>query len=161
MLLGNPAHECFLLDVSCCWRRQSKLRLDAYLTARLPEVSRSQLQHGIKLGLVKVNGRVFIQNSKVVRPGDVIICELPPPPVTNAIPQVGAKERDRQDKLHCVARRSACHLPFLRRPSAALHHVECSRILQLPAPHPVRIRSQDIPLDIVFEDDHLLVINKV
>lgn len=70
---------------------QSKLRLDTYLSKRLPDVSRSQLQHGIKLGLVTVNGRVHIQNHKNVRPGDVVVCTLPPPPVTTAIPQVRLK----------------------------------------------------------------------
>jgi 23S rRNA pseudouridine1911/1915/1917 synthase len=71
-----------------CIVLQSKLRLDIYLSARLPDVSRSQLQHGIKLGLVTVNGRVHIQSHKNVRPGDVVVCSLPPPPVTTAIPQV-------------------------------------------------------------------------
>ena len=67
---------------------QTKLRLDTYLSARLPDVSRSQLQHGIKLGLVTVNGKVHVQSHKNVRPGDVVLCSLPPPPVTTAIPQV-------------------------------------------------------------------------
>ncbi len=35
---------------------QSKLRLDHYLARELPEVSRAKLQHGIRLGLVTVNG---------------------------------------------------------------------------------------------------------
>ena len=67
---------------------QTKLRLDTYLSARLPDVSRSQLQHGIRLGLVTVNGKVHVQSHKNVRPGDVVLCSLPPPPVTTAIPQV-------------------------------------------------------------------------
>ena len=33
-------------------------------------------------------------------------------------------------------------------------------LVTLPDPQPIEARPQDIPLDIVFEDDHLLVVNK-
>jgi 23S rRNA pseudouridine1911/1915/1917 synthase len=32
--------------------------------------------------------------------------------------------------------------------------------VRIPAPEPVAIEAEDIPLDIVFEDEHLLVVNK-
>ena len=33
-------------------------------------------------------------------------------------------------------------------------------LVTLPDPQPIEAQPQDIPLDIVFEDDHLLVVNK-
>lgn len=39
---------------------QSKLRLDAFLAARLPSASRARLQASIKEGLVAVNGRLQV-----------------------------------------------------------------------------------------------------
>ena len=90
---------------------KSKLRLDAYLCARLPEVSRSQLQHGIKLGLVRVNGVVHIHSSKVVRPGDVVACTLPPPAVTTAIPQVRSRMWISQSRpAHVMEHVINCHV---------------------------------------------------
>mmetsp|Transcript_670 Transcript_670/g.1947 ORF Transcript_670/g.1947 Transcript_670/m.1947 type:complete len:477 (+) Transcript_670:107-1537(+) len=84
---------------------QSKLRLDHYLAKELPEVSRAKLQHGIRLGLVTVNGNPQVQKHTSVRAGDIVRCALPPPPTTTASPE-------------------------------------------------------DIPLEIVFEDEHLMVVNK-
>jgi hypothetical protein len=43
------------MSVSCL--PQNKLRLDAFLAARLPTASRARLQMSIKGGLVAVNGR--------------------------------------------------------------------------------------------------------
>ena len=81
---------------------QKKLRLDAFLTSRLPELSRSQLQHGIRDGLVSLNGNTQLQKHTNVRPGDMVRCTLPPPPATSAIPEVGSFTTDhRTDKrLH-------------------------------------------------------------
>lgn len=47
LILPSPS-SCFL---------QTKLRLDAFLAAKLPAASRARLQASIKEGLVVVNGR--------------------------------------------------------------------------------------------------------
>jgi 23S rRNA pseudouridine1911/1915/1917 synthase len=84
---------------------QALLRIDKFLMARLPNVTRTKIQDGIHLGFVKVNDRAIKPNYKV-HPGDVITVSLPQPPRdTDVVPE-------------------------------------------------------NIPLNIVFEDEHLLVINK-
>jgi 23S rRNA-/tRNA-specific pseudouridylate synthase len=92
-----------------CWRvapSQGKVRLDAYLAAKLPQASRARLQASIKEGLVTVNGRPQAKSSYAVRLGDTVGCSVLPPPPLEAAPE-------------------------------------------------------ELPLDIVYEDEHLLVINKV
>ena len=91
-------HQRFILQ------REIKRRLDRYLTARLPGLSRSRLQKLINEGAVTVNNRPP-KASTVVKNGDIIDVMVPPPPIK-----------------------------------------------QIPA--------EDIPLDILYEDEHLIVINK-
>lgn len=79
-------------------------RLDVYLTERLPDLSRSRIQHLIEQGHIRVAGREVKSRYKV-RPGDVVTVEVPPP-------------------------------------------------------QPVAVKPETIPLDILYEDDDLLVINK-
>lgn len=47
----------------------------------------------------------------------------------------------------------------VRDPSAKVHGVETFR-LSVPEPTPAHNEPQDIPLDVVFEDEHLLVVDK-
>jgi len=84
---------------------QELLRIDRYLMDRLPNVTRTKLQNGIKDGFVKVNGSTVKSNYKV-HPGDDISIVFPEPP------------RDTDTK------------------------------------------PENIPLNIVLEDEHLLVVNK-
>jgi len=84
---------------------QSLLRIDKYLMDRLPNVSRSRIQDGAKLGYIKVDGKTVKANYKV-HPGEEIKIYLPEPP------------RDTE------------------------------------------VIPENIPLDIVFEDDSLLIVNK-
>lgn len=84
---------------------QAMIRIDKFLTARLPNVTRTKLQDAMHVGFVKVNSKPVKPNHKI-RPLDVITISLPQPP------------RDTE------------------------------------------VVPEDIPLNIVFEDDHLLVINK-
>ncbi|MDL5047670.1 RluA family pseudouridine synthase [Oscillatoria amoena NRMC-F 0135] len=84
---------------------QSLLRIDKFLSDRLPNVTRTKIQKGIDDGFVRVNEKPVKSNYKV-HPGDVIVISLPEPP------------RDTE------------------------------------------IIPENIPIDIVFEDEHLLVINK-
>jgi 23S rRNA pseudouridine1911/1915/1917 synthase len=58
---------------------QSFIRIDKFLSDRLPNASRNRIQNGIKDGLVKVNGMDIKSNYKV-RPGDSVSISLPQPP---------------------------------------------------------------------------------
>lgn len=84
---------------------QSLLRVDKFLMDRLPNVTRSKIQDGIRLGFVKVNDRDVKPNYKI-HPGDIVTVSLPEPP------------RDTD------------------------------------------VKPEDIPLNIVYEDEHVLVVNK-
>ena len=80
------------------------VRLDAYLAAQVPTVSRTRLKHAIEDGDVLVDGRTAKPSYKL-RGGETIELETPAPPTTDFQPE-------------------------------------------------------DIPLDIVYEDDALVVVNK-
>jgi 23S rRNA pseudouridine1911/1915/1917 synthase len=80
-------------------------RLDAYLTVKVPEVSRGRIVASIKGGLVVVNGVHVKKPSHKISAGDRIVCEIPSPPPLEASPE-------------------------------------------------------DIPLEIHYEDDHLMIVNK-
>ncbi len=84
---------------------QALMRLDKFLTVRLPNTSRTRVQLGIESGLITVNGKSTKANYQI-KPADVISVQLPHPP--------------RNDEI-------------------------------IP---------QDIPLDIVYEDEVLLIVNK-
>ena len=58
---------------------QSLIRIDKFLSDRLPNASRNRIQNGIKDGLVKVNESDIKSNYKV-RPEDVVTVSLPQPP---------------------------------------------------------------------------------
>ncbi|MBA4057851.1 MAG: RNA pseudouridine synthase [Marivirga sp.] len=85
--------------------KQSQIRIDKFLMARLPNVTRTKIQGGILEGFVKVNDKTIKANYKV-HPNDVITVSMPEPPRDNDV---------------------------------------------VP---------ENIPLTIVFEDSHLMVINK-
>ena len=85
--------------------KQSSLRIDKFLVDRLPNVTRSKIQSGIKHQLVRVNEN-YVKSNYKVHPGDVISISFPTPP--------------RDDEVN----------------------------------------PENINLNIIFEDDHLLVINK-
>ena len=84
---------------------QSLIRIDKFLNDRLPNITRSKIQTGIREGFIRVNNEKIKSNYKI-KPGDEVIVALPVPP--------------RDDEV-------------------------------IP---------EDIPLDIVFEDEDLLVVNK-
>ena len=67
---------------------QDKQRLDAFLSEKLPDVSRAKLQSGIKEGLVTVNGALQTKSSHRVRWGDNVRCKLPPQQELDAAPEV-------------------------------------------------------------------------
>jgi 23S rRNA pseudouridine1911/1915/1917 synthase len=58
---------------------QSVIRIDKFLTDRLPNVTRTKIQKGIDEGFVIVNDKPVKSNYKV-HPNDVIVISLPEPP---------------------------------------------------------------------------------
>ncbi len=79
-------------------------RLDAYLVAKLPELTRSQIQVLIKAGEITLNTRT-VKPKQTVQEGDEISIHIPPPPS-------------------------------------------------------LELQPENIPLEVLYEDDHLIVINK-
>ena len=66
---------------------QSLIRIDKFLSDRLPNASRNRIQNGIRDGLVKVNGSDIRSNYKV-RPDDVVTISFPQPPRdTEVVPE--------------------------------------------------------------------------
>lgn len=86
-------------------KKQGLIRIDKFLTDRLPNVTRNKVQDAIRDGYVLVNEKPVKPNYKI-HPGDEIVISLPEPPRdTDVVPE-------------------------------------------------------DVPLNIVYEDEHLLVVNK-
>jgi 23S rRNA pseudouridine1911/1915/1917 synthase len=67
-------------------QRDIKRRLDRYLRARLPGLSRSRLQKLINDGQVTVNGQIP-KPSTIVGKGDVIDVQVPPPRIKQVPPE--------------------------------------------------------------------------
>lgn len=61
-------------------------RLDAYLAARVPELSRSRVAQLVAAGLVRLNGRVA-RKSERPSAGDVIEVEIPPAAPSELVPE--------------------------------------------------------------------------
>jgi 23S rRNA pseudouridine1911/1915/1917 synthase len=91
--------ETFVFDKS------DPARLDVYLTACLPEFSRSRLQGLIRDGFVRVDGQVVVKTGRDLESGARLEVRIPPPVPSSLV-------------------------------------------------------GEDIPLDVVFENDDLLVVNK-
>jgi len=80
-------------------------RLDRYLAAHLPDLSRARLQRLIEQGQVRVNGRICASKKAEVQSGDRLTVSIPPA-------------------------------------------------------EPLALQAEAIPLDILFEDAHLIIVNK-
>jgi 23S rRNA pseudouridine1911/1915/1917 synthase len=98
--LTEEKHFSFLVDED-----DSGERLDAFLSAQLPELSRSRIQKAIRAGDVIVDGAPSLKPAQKVREGEEVRLAFSPP-------------------------------------------------------KPLQITPEHIPLDIVYEDDELLVVNK-
>ncbi|MDD4857363.1 MAG: S4 domain-containing protein, partial [Candidatus Krumholzibacteria bacterium] len=80
-------------------------RIDSFLSAQIPELSRSRIQKAIRAGDVAVDGAPVLKGARKVRQGERIELTFSPP-------------------------------------------------------RPLEIVPENIPLDILYEDAHLLVVNK-
>jgi len=87
------------------FEKEVKQRLDVFLTACLPEFSRSRIQGLIKGGFVKVEAGIVTKAGRDLEPGEQIQIRIPPPVPSGLV-------------------------------------------------------AEDIPLDIVFENEDLMVVNK-
>lgn len=87
------------------FEKEDKQRLDLFLTACLPEFSRSRIQGLIKGGFVKVEAGIVTKAGRDLEPGEQIQIRIPPPVPSGLV-------------------------------------------------------AEDIPLDIVFENEDLMVVNK-
>src|SRR5690606_17257918 len=63
------------------------VRLDHYLTSKLPNVTRSKVQRGIREGRVTVNDAPQTKPSYPVQPGDRIVCRILRPPPLEVVPE--------------------------------------------------------------------------
>lgn len=64
-----------------------KMRLDSYISGKMPRASRAKIQSCIKGGHVNVNGKLQTRTSYIVRAGEKVECRLPPPPPLEASPE--------------------------------------------------------------------------
>lgn len=80
-------------------------RLDSFLSAQIPELSRSRIQKALRAGDVLVDGEPADKSARKVRQGERVTLSFSPP-------------------------------------------------------RPLEIVPEDIPLDVAYEDEHLLVVNK-
>jgi len=80
-------------------------RLDSFLSAQIPELSRSRIQKAIRAGDIVIDGVTALKSARRVRQGERVELSFSPP-------------------------------------------------------KPLEIVPENIPLDIVYEDEHLLVVNK-
>ena len=63
------------------------LRLDVYLAEQIEDASRSFIKRAIKEGRVQVNGEPCMRPARLVAAGTRIEVELPPPPITQLVPE--------------------------------------------------------------------------
>jgi 23S rRNA pseudouridine1911/1915/1917 synthase len=76
-----PSRVTFFLGAE-----EAGLRVDRVAAARMPDLSRSRVQHLIEEGLVTLNGRP-VRASTPVRSGDCLEVVVPPPEPTELVPQ--------------------------------------------------------------------------
>ena len=87
--------------------KQGLVRIDKFLMARLPNVTRTKIQNGIHCGFVKVNDKLIKPNYKV-HPYDVLTISFPEPPrETEVLPENIALNIVYEDKHLLVVNKPA------------------------------------------------------
>lgn len=116
-----------------------KLRLDSWISSRISGISRARVQSSIKSGLVSVNGKVIDKVSDTFRStlwhfliGIFVLGLLLGFSIKILVLEQVSHNVKAGDKVNCT-------------------------ISEL---QPLRAEPEDIPLDIVYEDEHVLVVNK-
>jgi 23S rRNA pseudouridine1911/1915/1917 synthase len=68
----------------------ASMRLDAWLAGQLPDLGRNRAKRLIQEGHVAIGGRTIVEAKRLVKPGETIVVDLPPPvaaePEAEAIP---------------------------------------------------------------------------
>ena len=106
----------------------AKLRIDAYLSVRLPGISRSRLKEAIQHGKVHVNDVERRKPAHPLRAGDTVSCSLPEPRITTAEPEDIPIDLVHEDDSVIVVNKAAGMYQRVRFASSRLHrsmHCEC------------------------------------
>ncbi len=82
----HPADETAETEYFKITKEEEGARLDVFLTAALPEISRSRIQSLIKEGQVLVNAGAAKAGRKL-EAGDEVVCRIPEPAELAALPQ--------------------------------------------------------------------------
>jgi 23S rRNA pseudouridine1911/1915/1917 synthase len=82
----EPVHES-LVEIAVPAGQEPGVRLDQYLTSKLPNATRAKVQRGIREGRVSVNGAPQAKPSYPVQPGDRIVCRVLRPPPVEVVPE--------------------------------------------------------------------------
>lgn len=94
---NNPelVEETFALTVE---ENDAGRRLDAWLAATVPDLSRSRIKALIEAGHATIGGATIVEPRKAVKPGDAVTLAVPPPtpadPAAQAIPLTVTYEDD-------------------------------------------------------------------
>jgi 23S rRNA pseudouridine1911/1915/1917 synthase len=64
----------------------SNKRLDAFISSKITDVSRTRIKNLILNGMVKINNQIYYEPSKKINFEDNLIIEIPPPKETNIKP---------------------------------------------------------------------------
>ena len=67
----------FALEEGSAAASESKLRLDAFVSSKVPEVSRGVIAKWIKNNQVRINGKVCSKPGRSLQPSDIIGCNIP------------------------------------------------------------------------------------
>ncbi|RVW51021.1 RNA pseudouridine synthase 2, chloroplastic [Vitis vinifera] len=140
-----------------------KLRLDSWISSRIIGISRARVQSSIRSGLVSVNDRIVDKELKLIKlrmpHGKEKKNELEPCNVRGLV-----QEKLKEGKcfpnffssVFSTTRGSNYISEQVSHVIRAGDKVNCT-ISEL---QPLRAEPEDIPLDIVYEDEHVLVVNK-
>ncbi|GAX81297.1 hypothetical protein CEUSTIGMA_g8728.t1 [Chlamydomonas eustigma] len=82
--VGNSL-QANVLDIS---KAKGKLRLDAFISTQLPNISRAKAQEAVKMGMVQVNGAKVCKPGAQLKAGDQVnVLDIPEPPQLQAEPE--------------------------------------------------------------------------
>ena len=128
---------------------QSPVRIDVYLTDKLPNATRAKVQRAVRDGCVDVNGVAVTKVSTPVQPGDRIACRLMRPPPIEIVPEDIPLSIVYEDDVLIVLNKPAAmvvHPAFGHRSgtlvNALLHHVGAGPL-----------RADDLADDLAEADD--------
>ncbi|PWA89735.1 development/cell death domain, Galactose oxidase, beta-propeller [Artemisia annua] len=153
----------------------AKSRLDTWISTRIKGISRARVQSSIKSGLVHVNDRVVVKASHMVRQGDKVECTISElQPLKAEGESVDDVAKTRLDTWISTRIKGISRARVQSSIKSGLVHVNDRVVVKashmvrqgdkvectISELQPLKAEGEDIPLDIVYEDDHVLVVNK-